>query len=134
MEAVKTLLRVFSYLYHGVLALFLLLVSALALASDPASIHLDMLPLNGAALAWVLLVASVCGLAAVVSALRGARRLPFFLWSLLVAAVLLWGYVFSHFRFAPGVGVRTAVYLVLGSWLALAGAWCALRTRVRPTN
>ena len=127
MEAVKTLLRVFSYLYHGVLALFLLLVSALALASNPASLHLDMLPLRGAPLAWVLLIASLCGLAAVAMALRSARRLPFFLWSLLVAAMLLWGYVLSNFRFAPGVGVHTAVHLVLGSWLALAGAWFALQ-------
>ena len=48
------------------------------------------------------------------------------LWSLLVAGMLLKGYVFSSFRFAPGVGVHTAVYLMLGSWLALLGAWFAL--------
>jgi hypothetical protein len=126
-EAVKTVLRLFSYLYHGVLALFLLLVSALALASNPASLRLDMLPWSGAALACVLLVASLCGVAAVAMALRSARRLPFFLWSLLVAAMLLWGYVLSSYRFAPGVGVGAAVQLVLGSWLALGGAWFALR-------
>jgi hypothetical protein len=124
--AVKTLLRVFSYLYHGSLALFLLLVSALALGSGAASLHLDMLPWSGATLAWILLAASLFGLFAVLLAMTRARALLFFLWSLLVAGMLLKGYVFSSFRFAPGVGVHTAMYVVLGSWLALVGAWFAL--------
>jgi len=125
--AVKTLLRLFSYLYHGVLALFLLLVSVLALASRADSLRLDMLPWSGATLAWVLLAASLFGLVAVLLAVIRGRALLFFLWSLLVAAMLLKGYVFSSYRFAPGVGVHTAFYAVLGSWLALVGAWFALR-------
>jgi hypothetical protein len=125
--AVKTLLRLFSYLYHGLLALFLLLVSALALASGARSLHLDILPWSGATLAWVLLAASLFGLAAVLLAITRSVPVPFFLWSLVVAAMLLKGYVFSSFRFAAGVGVHTAIYLVLGSWLALLGAWFALR-------
>lgn len=126
MGAVKALLRVFSYLYHGVLALFLLLVSVLALGSGARSLHLDMLSWSGATLAWILLAASLFGLLAVLLAMTRARALLLFLWSLLVAGMLLKGYVFSSFRFAPGVGVHTAVYLMLGSWLALLGAWFAL--------
>jgi len=127
--AVKALLRLFSYLYHGLLALFLLAVSALALSSGAASLHLDMLPWRGATLAWVLLAASLIGLIAVLLAVIRARSVPLFLWSLLVAGVLVQGYLFSSYRFAAGAGVRTAVYLVLGSWLALLGAWFALRSR-----
>ncbi|MGB9456997.1 MAG: hypothetical protein WCB12_13195 [Bryobacteraceae bacterium] len=133
MEAVKALLRLFSYLYHGVLALFLLALSAVALASGAAALHLDMLPWSGATLAWVLLAASLFGLLAVVLAVRRAGAALLFLWSLLVAAMLLKGYVFSGYRFAPGVGVRTAMSLVLGSWLALFGAWFALQ-RPQSTN
>ncbi|HEY1220913.1 MAG: hypothetical protein ABSE42_00845 [Bryobacteraceae bacterium] len=129
MGAVKTLLRAFSYLYHGVLALFLLLVSALALASGATSIHLDMLPWSGATLTWVLLAAALFGLVAVLLAATRTVAAPFFLWSLVVVAMLLRGYVFSSYRFAPGIGVSTAVYLVLGSWLALLGAWFALRSK-----
>ena len=127
MGAVKTLLRLFSYLYHGVLALFLLLVSVLALGSRADSLRLDMLPWSGSTLAWVLLAASLFGLVAVLLAVIRGRALLFFLWSLLVAAMLLKGYVFSSYRFAPGIGVDTAIYGVLGSWLALVGAWFALR-------
>jgi hypothetical protein len=136
MEIVKTLLRLFAYLYHGLLALFLLLAAALALASGSASagaLHLDMLPWSGAALAWILLAASLFGLIALLLAIARRGAALFFLWSLLVAAMLLKGYVFSGFRFAPGVGVRTAIYLILGSWLALVGAWFAVR-RAKPAE
>jgi hypothetical protein len=143
MEIVRTLLRLFSYLYHGLLALFLLLVAALALASGSGTsgagtsgagaLHLEMLPWSGAALAWILLAASLCGLIALLLAIARRRAALFFLWSLLVAAMLLKGYVFSGFRFAPGVGVRTAIFLILGSWLALAGAWFAAR-RAKPAE
>jgi hypothetical protein len=127
---VKTLLRLFSYLYHGLLALFLLLVSAVALGSGAGALHLDMLPWSGATLAWILLAASLVGLIALALAITRRGAALFFLWSLIVAAMLLKGYVFSNFRFAPGVGVHTAIHLLLGSWLALLGAWFAVR---RPT-
>jgi len=130
-RAVKTLLRLFSYLYHGVLALFLLLVSGVALASGAGSLHLDMLPWSGATLAWVLLAASLFGLAALILALTQSATAPFFLWSVVVAVMLLKGYVFSSFRFAAGVGVHTAIHLMVGSWLALLGAWFALRSKRR---
>jgi hypothetical protein len=125
------MLRMFSYLYHGLLALFLLLVSGLALGSGARSLRLDVLPWSGATLAWILLAASLFGLIALLLAVTRSVSAPFFLWSLVVAAMLVRGYVFSSYRFAPGVGVYTAVYLVIGSWLALAGAWFALGLRPR---
>jgi hypothetical protein len=130
LRALKALLRWFSYLFHGLLALFLLLVSAIALASGSgvAALHLDAMPWNGATLAWILLAASLFGLIALLLAITGRASALFFLWSLIVAAMLLKGYVFSSFRFAPGVGVNTAIYLILGSWLALLGAWFAVRS------
>lgn len=126
MEAIKALLRVFSYLYHALLALFLLAVSVLALASGPGALHLGMLPWKGATLAWILLAGSLVGLAAVVRAIRRTRAGLLFLWSVVVAVVLLKAYVFSAYRFATGAGVQAAGCLVLGSWLALTGAWFAL--------
>ena len=133
MEIVRTLLRLFSYLYQGLLALFLLTVAALALASGAGALRLEMLPWSGATLAWILLATSLVGLIALLLAIARRAAALFFLWSLLVAAMLLKGYVFSGFRFAPGVGVHTAIYLILGSWLALAGAWFAVR-RPKPAE
>ena len=129
MEAVKTLLRVFAYLYHGALALFLLGVSILALTSGGASLHLGMLPWHGGTLAWILLVSALLELVAVLRAIRRARPGLLFLWSLVVAFMLVKGYFFSSYRFAAGAGVRTALYLVIGSLLALVGAWVGVRRR-----
>ena len=135
MEAIRTLLRFFSYAYHGVLALFLLLVAALALASSSAWLQIGILPWSGLTLAWILLGAALAALAALLLAAIGGRGLLFMLWNLLVAAMLIRGYVFSSYRFAPGTGVKTAIFLMLGSWLALAGAWFAWRNvKRRPTR
>lgn len=136
MRALKALLRWFSYLYHGLLALFLLLVSVIALASGSgaSALQLDAMPWSGATLAWILLAASLFGLIALLLATTRRVSALFFLWSLIVAAMLLKGYVFSSFRFAPGVGVSTAIYLILGSWLALLGAWFGLRSPRPPAK
>jgi hypothetical protein len=123
-EVVKVIVRVFSYIYHAVLALFLAAVSGLALATAPQSLHLDMLPWTGSTLAYTVFFGSLIGLVTVVLALKKRLRVLFFLWSLVVVVLMLKGFIFSGFRFNPGSGgPRTAAYLMVGSLLALIGAW-----------
>jgi len=119
--ALKTLVRIFSYLFHLVLTLFLLAVAGLAMASPTISLRLDMLPWTGPALARWLLFGSLFGLLSVVLAMAGKLRGLFLLWALGVPALLLRGYVFGSYHFPPG-GARVAVYLLVGSLLAFAGA------------
>ena len=133
MEAVKTLLRLFSYLFHGLLALFLIAVSAFALTSGAPSLQLGMLPWTGSTLAWVVFGASLFGLISVLLAIASKWRILFFLWSLAVAVFLIRGYIFTGYRFPQG-GVSTAAGLTVGCLLALLGAWFQLfrRRRERP--
>lgn len=84
-------MRVFSYLFHGLLSLFLLAISAVALASGTA-LHLDMLPWSGHTGTVVLLGAGLFGLFALLLALKGSVRFLFFLWSLAVFAMLVKGF------------------------------------------
>ena len=122
MGVVKAIVRLFSYVYHTLLALFLIAVSGLSLATGQ-SLHLDMLPWTGSTLTWTLLLASIVGLVTVLLAVSGALRFPFFLWSLIVAGFLIRGFLFTGYRFEPGSGgVKTAVYLIVGSLIALLGA------------
>ena len=127
MEAVKALMRFFSYLFHGLLALFLIAVSGLALGTGAAeSLHFGMLPWSGATLTYVLFFGALAGLMSVILAMRGMLRILFLIWSLLVVILLIKGYVFSGYKFV-GASVSTAGYIMGASLLALIGAWFAFR-------
>lgn len=124
MKVVKAIVRAFSYVYHALLALLLIVISGLALATSPQSLHLDMLPWTGSALAMTVFWASLFGLLTIVLAIRGTLRPLFFLWALVVLVMMIRGFFFSPFRFEPGGnGPRQALYLIVGALIALAGAW-----------
>jgi len=129
-EAIKALLRAFSYLFHAGLGLFLLGVAALALITGPNVLQLKMLPWSGATLSYVLLCGAILSLISVVLAFTGKIRVLFLLWSLAVAVLLLKGYVFSSYRFGPAGGTGLAVELLVASWFAVAGAWFVTRKPV----
>jgi len=119
---VKAILCFLSYLFHALLALFLLAVSAVALASGANALHLGMLPWTGSTLAYAVFFGSLLGLLTVLLALAGRLRPLFFLWSLAVTVLLVKGYFLGGYHFAAG-DVSTALYLTAGSLIALLGAW-----------
>jgi hypothetical protein len=118
----RALMRVFSYLFHGLLALFLLAISAVALASGTA-LHLEMLPWSGQTGTVVLLGAGLFGLLALFLALKGSVRFLFFLWSLAVFAMLVKGFFLSPYHFEGPGGLKSAGLLTCGALLAIVGAW-----------
>lgn len=122
MSLLRLLLRTFSFLFHALLALFLLIASSLALSSGPQKLNLKMLPWTGDTLTFVVFFASLFGLFTLILALGGKARGLFFVWSLAVAVMMLKGYVFSGYYFAHEE-LRTAAGLLLGAWIAVVGAW-----------
>jgi hypothetical protein len=123
--ALKALFRYFSFLFHGLLALFLLAISGLTLATGAANLHLGMLPWTGSTLVYVLFLGSLAGLVSLVMAFRRTWTWLFFVWALAVFVLLVKGYVFTGYHFATGEA-KTAGYLILGSFIALIGAWTAM--------
>jgi hypothetical protein len=99
------------------------------MASGAKSLHLDMLPWTGSTLTYVLFFGSLFGLLTVFLALKGKLRALFFLWSLAVVVLLVKGYFLSGYRFGVGE-VRTALYLVAASIVALLGAWFQMVRKV----
>src|ERR1035441_2828436 len=143
-------MRVFSYLFHGLLTLFLLAISVVAWSSGQP-LQLEMLPWQGQMLTYWLLCAALVGLASVIlaicrrwrsqmltywllcAALVGLAsvilaicrrwRPLFFLWSLAVLATMARGFFFSHYYFAGLPEFRGALYLTAGALIAALGAW-----------
>lgn len=126
MAALKALIRLFSYLFHGLLALFLLGIAIVSLSSREP-LHLPMLPWEGHALTWWVLGAGLLGLVIVIRAIAGRWRALFFLWSLVVFGFLLHGFFFSSYHFAGPAGFHNALYLMAAALIAVLGAWFQLR-------
>ena len=125
MEVIKALLSFLSYVFHGLLCLVLLAMSGLAMIAGAETLQLGMLPWTGSTLLYVVFFGALLGLATVILAIKGRWRPLFFGWSLVVMLLLVKGYIFSGYRFVPGE-FRTAAYLIVGSLIALVGAWVAM--------
>jgi uncharacterized membrane protein len=122
LEVIKALLSFLSYVFHGLLCLILLAISGLAMAAGAQTLQLGMLPWTGPTLLYTLFFGALLGLVTVILAIKGTWRPLFFVWSLVVTLLLLKGYIFSRYHFSPGE-FRTAMCLIVGSVIALMGAW-----------
>lgn len=129
MGFLRALLRFYSYVFHGLFALFLLAISVIALTSGSTTLRLHILPWEGRTLAYAMLGLAVAGILVVFMAMKGVARSLFFLWSLLVLVLVLRGYFFSSYSFAPGTGQMTTAL-----WVILAAAIAAVGARMRPRS
>ena len=128
MDGIKALLRYFSYLYHGLLCLFLLGLSAMALATGMHSLQLDVLPWKGTTLTYWIFFGPLLGLMALLMSVKRIFPSLFVLWALIVMVMLVRGYIFSGYYFDTGE-FRLAMWLIAGSLIALAGAWFGMNRR-----
>lgn len=128
MAALKASLRLFSFLFHALLTLFLAAASGLALATGTA-LHLGMLPWTGQTLAYVVFFGSLTGLLTAILAVWRKWRALFLVWCLTVAVLAVKGYVFSGYHYFSGAEVRLSLALMAGSLVAVLGAWFQLWSR-----
>jgi hypothetical protein len=126
----RAVVRVFSYLFHGLLTLFLLAIAAMALSSGQI-LHLDMLPWHGQSLSYWLLFSALAGLVSLILAILRTWRALFLLWSLAVLVVTVRGFFLSPYEFAGPQEFYRALYLSAGALIAALGAWFQLRLRPR---
>jgi hypothetical protein len=122
----RALMRAFSYLFHLLLALFLLGISLVAWSSGQ-TLQLEMLPWQGPALTYWLLGAALVGLTLVILAVFRKWRPLFFLWSLAVLVLMARGFFLSHYYFAGPSEFHGALYLTAGALIAALGAWFQVR-------
>ena len=123
MGIIKALLRIFSYLFGGALALFALAISVLSLRSG-GELNLGFLPWTGKPLSYWLLGLALAGLITLLLALRGTMRALFFLWCLGVFVLLFKGLFLSLYRFTGGaISFKAGLWLTVGMLLAALGSF-----------
>ncbi len=132
MGVIKALLRFYSYVFGGLVALFVLAICLIALANG-TPLNFAFLPWSGASLTYWLLGLALFGLLTLLLAMGGKVRALFFLWSLGVFVLLFKGLFVSFYSFAGPVSFKAAVYLTAGGLLATLGSfpWSRRSEQVR---
>jgi hypothetical protein len=126
---IGALLRIYSYLFHLGLSLFLLALSLVAIGSNSHTLNLGMTPFKGSALTYFLLASGLGGLISLTLALLGRLRFLFLIHALVAFGMMFRGYFLTGYTFAGKDEFRTAVWLTLGALLAIPGAWSQFRRR-----
>src|SRR5579872_5855645 len=129
----KALLRIFSYLFAGALALFAFAIAALSLRSG-GELNLGFLPWTGKPISYWLIGLALAGLITLLLAMSGTMRVLFFLWTLGVFVLVFKGMFLSLYRFTGGaVSFKAGLGLTAGLLFATIGSfpWPRKPERVR---
>lgn len=127
MSVVGMIVKIYSYLFHLVLALFLTGLSVVAFATGMHNLRLEMLPWTGQTLTWWLLGLGIGGIVIVALAVKGVLRVLFLLWTVVVVVLMIRGYFFSSYIFDGWEGLRMTLLLLAGACLAAVGGWIQFR-------
>ena len=119
----RPIMRIFGYIYHLILGLFLLAIASIAGFGSNISLKLEMLPWEGSTLTYVLFIGSLIGLVSLALAVRGKLRLLFRAWTVIVFGLMAYGYFITSYGFTSPDGFRNALLLTLGALIASAGSW-----------
>ena len=124
------ILRLYSYLFHLILALFLLGVAIVA--SDPGqNLQLGMLPWKGEELHTWLLYGSIAGVIVVLLAITRLFPYLFPVWALVVLVLMIRGYFLQPYTFSGRPEFNLSLWLTGGALLAFLASLTIFRKRKR---
>jgi len=126
-----TLLRLYSYLYHFVLALILFAISGVAIASDVHTLNLQMFPWKGDELIRWLFYGSLAGLVIVVLAVTGIFRYLFPVWALIVLILMVRGFLILPYTFSGKDEFYAVLLLIAGAFVAFLGSLTVFKAKSR---
>ncbi len=121
------ILRIFSFIFQGLVIVFILAASVLAWTSG-STLEVGFLPWTGTALMGWMFFSGLAG--AIVGLLALKRIVPvlFLLWNVVVLIMLVKGFFFSSYGYGLGGGsVSTAVYYTIAAIVAAVGSWFQMR-------
>ena len=118
---IAKILRVYSYLFHLALCLFLLGMTVVAMMST-ATFSLDVLPWKGDELERWLLWGTLAGLLSVILAMTGIFRFFFPVWALVVLVMMIRGYLIQPYSFGGKDPFYETLWLIGAALLAFLGS------------
>ncbi len=125
---IAKILRVYSYLYHLILCLFLLGMSVIAMRST-GRLKLDALPWTGDDLVQWMLWGSLAGILSIILAVTGIFRYLFPVWALVVLVMLIRGYLLQPYTFAGKDPFYQTLWLIGGALLAFLASMTLFRSK-----
>ncbi|MGB9606382.1 MAG: hypothetical protein ACPL88_10960, partial [Bryobacteraceae bacterium] len=102
LRVLAALMRLYSYLFHGVLSLLMVVIALVSWFSGSHSLDLLLVPWRDEPLRWTLLVGGLAGLTIVWLATRDRAPVLFLGWSGLVFLALLRGFFFGWVHYVRG--------------------------------
>ena len=126
-----TLLRLYSYLYHCVLALVLFGISGVAIASDVHTLNLAMFPWKGDELIRWVFYGSLVGLISIALAVTGIFRYLFPLWTLVVLVMMVRGFLILPYTFSGKDEFYMVLGLIAAAFVAFLGSLSLFRSGSR---
>jgi hypothetical protein len=109
------LLRVYSYLYHAVLSLFLLGMGLVAKLSNSSTFTLEMLPWKGTELINYVLWGGAFGLLSVLLAITGVFRFLIPIWAAIVVWFMVQGFILRPYNFDDPNHFYWVLFLIVGA-------------------
>ena len=115
--AIGLLLRLFSYLYHFILCLFLLGLGIIAYSSG-RPLSLGMLPWEGEKLTQAVTAMGVIGLICIFGAITGLFRWIFPIWTLVILVLMVRGFFLGSYTFSGADQFKLFIWLTVGALIA----------------
>jgi hypothetical protein len=115
LKIIGLILRLYSYLYHLILSLFLLGLGIVASIGGMHNLNLGMLPWKGAELTHWVIGLAIAGLVSILLAVSGVFRYLFPIWCLTVVVLMIRGFFLSPFAYHGPDEFRGVVWLVVGA-------------------
>lgn len=128
LKAFGFLLRLYSYLFHLALSLFLLGIAIVA-ATSRQPLNLRMLPFSEGQMVRGVLGLGLAGLVCTLLAITRVFKYLFPLWAGYALYILIAGFFFSPYSFPNEGTFKTALWLILAAIAAFIGALWTLRPK-----
>ena len=125
----RIVLKLFSYVFHLALALFLFALGCLTALSGLNNLKLGMLPWEGARLTYGILGMGLAGLVFTGLAIFGHLKILFPLWAGVIFVLMFRGFFLSPFTFQGPDEFHGAILLTFGALGAFLSSWTVLQTR-----